>query len=132
MNGLLPCPFCGGEAEIVKRDVEPQGDSWYGQKIEQFPACKTCGCTLFNGYFHSGFWEDGVEPLSAIAAWNRRAPATAPVTREEVARAMCCPSGCAAQRYGNACRVGLLKASDVNVFAAADAILALLNRGIAT
>jgi hypothetical protein len=31
---LKPCPFCGSGAEIVTKDVEPQGDSWYGKRIE--------------------------------------------------------------------------------------------------
>jgi len=73
MPELLPCPFCGGEAEVIKRDVEPQGDPWYGGKDEQFPACKKCGCCLFDEYFHEGFYEeDYKKPLRAIAAWNTR------------------------------------------------------------
>ena len=111
MSKLLPCK-CGSDDLTV--NCVSGSPKW----VE----CDKCG--------QSGDlkWTEA----EAIAAWNRRAPATVTVTREEVARAMCCPSGCAAQRYGNACRVGLLVVSDVNVFAAADAILALLNREIAT
>ena len=63
---LRPCPFCGGEPEIVKRDVEPQWDSWYGKKIEQFVECG-CGACLFDELFHEGFYK----AEEAIAAWNR-------------------------------------------------------------
>lgn len=73
MDELLPCPFCGGEASIVKRDVEPQGDPWYGDKIERFVLCE-CGASLFDGYFHEGF----SDPERAIAAWNRRSPLPPP------------------------------------------------------
>lgn len=66
---LLPCPFCGGEAKVVMRDVEPQGDSWYGKKEETFVLCG-CGACLFDGYFHEGFGTNQTE--AAIAAWNRR------------------------------------------------------------
>ena len=31
---LLSCPFCGGSPKIVERNVEPQGDPWYGHKYE--------------------------------------------------------------------------------------------------
>lgn len=69
---LLPCPFCGGKAEIVVRDVEPQGDPWYGGKEERFVLCE-CGCCLFDKYFHDGFWEeDKNNPVNTTAAWNTR------------------------------------------------------------
>lgn len=72
---LLPCPFCGGEAEIITRDVEPQGDSWYGRKDETFPACTVCGGVLFDEYWHEGFWEEDDKPNArAIKSWNTRAP----------------------------------------------------------
>lgn len=70
---LLPCPFCGGEAHVVIRDVEPQSDPYYRGKTEEFAECKKCGCTLFDQAFHEGF----ENRTSAITAWNRRTP-TAP------------------------------------------------------
>jgi len=64
---MKPCPFCGKIPEVVTKDVEPQGDSWYGTKMETFVLCD-CGACLFAGYFHEGFgsYERAVE------AWNRR------------------------------------------------------------
>lgn len=73
-NTLKPCPFCGGDnVHIVKREVEPQGDPWYGVKEELFPMCDDCGCCLFDGYFHEGF----VNREAAISKWNTRAPTEA-------------------------------------------------------
>ena len=64
-NTLLPCPFCGGEAEIVGGPenwtptfYDPDGG---GDPIAV--VCKTCACGL---HFFDGYAE-------AIAAWNRRA-----------------------------------------------------------
>lgn len=49
---LLPCPFCGGEAE-------------YHVECEMVTVrCSICGATT------SGWWD---EPEEAIAEWNRRA-----------------------------------------------------------
>jgi Lar family restriction alleviation protein len=69
-DGLKPCPFCGsGNVRVHKRDVEPQGDPWYGSKIERVVECTDCSATLFDGYWHDGFSNES----DAIAAWNRRA-----------------------------------------------------------
>jgi C4-type Zn-finger protein len=65
---LLPCPFCGGKAEIIEKDVEPQGDPYYGKKLEKFPRCEKCWACLFDGYFHEGFYKDE----DAAKAWNTR------------------------------------------------------------
>lgn len=72
---LKPCPFCGGAPELTERDVEPQGDPWYGKRLETFVVCG-CGACLFDGGFHEGFYDPETR---AIAAWNRRpAPAAEP------------------------------------------------------
>lgn len=68
MAELKPCPFCGATPIIERRDVEPQGDPWYGDKVVRFVLCE-CGVSLFDRYFHEGF--DSNE--EAIAAWNTRA-----------------------------------------------------------
>lgn len=74
MSELKPCPFCGAKPEIVTRDVEPQGDSWYGKKCETFVLCD-CGACLFDGAFHEGFYD---AENRAVAAWNCRATNAAP------------------------------------------------------
>ena len=66
---LKPCPFCAGAPAIVTRDVEPQGDPWYGRRTETFVLCG-CGACLFDGGFHEGFYD---AETRAVAAWNKRA-----------------------------------------------------------
>lgn len=66
---LTTCPFCGGLPCLTERDVEPQGDSWYGKKLETFVLCD-CGACLFDGAFHEGFYDPQTR---AVEAWNRRA-----------------------------------------------------------
>lgn len=91
--GLKPCPWCGAIPEVVDRDVEPQGDPWYGKKEETFVLCN-CGACLFDGTFHEGFADEA----SAIAAWNRRsgAPRRRPISIsriKEMARILDLPLG---------------------------------------
>ena len=65
---LLPCPFCGGTAAIERRDVEPQGDPWYGRTVALYVQCSGCGAALFDRYFHEGF----ADARAAAEAWNIR------------------------------------------------------------
>lgn len=58
LTELLPCPFCGGEAEF---DVIPVG---------VMPQCTCCGVELRNGSVGIGWYES--RELAA-ADWNRRA-----------------------------------------------------------
>ena len=69
MSDLKPCPFCGGEARVVLRDVEPQGDPYYGEKMERFVQCQSCAAVVFNKYWHDGFYSKD----DAVSAWNTRA-----------------------------------------------------------
>lgn len=55
---LLPCPFCGGEPEIVR-----PGTSRYSTII----ACTNCGCRH----------ESRDENERVGVSWNRRVPAAA-------------------------------------------------------
>jgi len=60
-GNLLPCPFCGGEAQVHVYEYtcaeHNYGDAWVACKIE-------CAAgQLF------------AAPAQAIAAWNRRVPA---------------------------------------------------------
>lgn len=55
INELKPCPFCGGEAELIEHT--------YGAYKDATVACKQCGIrsTLFSN------------DLEAVMFWNRRA-----------------------------------------------------------
>ena len=71
MADLKPCPFCGGEAEMVKTRVSFMG-VYTGEAVRV--RCKKCLCTVpykwgqenMHGWFAAGY-----EP-EAIEAWNRR------------------------------------------------------------
>lgn len=50
---LKPCPFCGGEARLIRAPFSAQ----------QLIICRTCGCRIY-------FDRDAKQ---TAAAWNRRA-----------------------------------------------------------
>lgn len=65
MTKLLPCPFCGGEAEL-----HPTYDMDTGEMDGYFVICRNKNCTV---------WPETDEYLTeaeAIAAWNTRAERT--------------------------------------------------------
>lgn len=53
---LKPCPFCGGEAELVMGYL-------YGKVRSHTVFCKKCGCEI----------KEYVSSTGARNAWNRRA-----------------------------------------------------------
>ena len=59
-NELLPCPFCGGEAELVHWTNQLSWNTNYGIQ------CTTCKIMIdsAHSYFHTA--------EEAITAWNRR------------------------------------------------------------
>lgn len=59
---LKPCPFCGGEARLQRKN----------KKHGYYVICKKCGCRT--PYFQYQF--DSLEKLreTAIEAWNTRKP----------------------------------------------------------
>lgn len=63
MDKLKPCPFCGGEAEVISHRFFSEAlNDW---KTESYGvACKSCNT--------SGYQFFGCE-IHAIKAWNRRA-----------------------------------------------------------
>ena len=78
MENLRPCPFCGGEAKLVRKDngwltkpIVTICDSWLVR-------CQTCGCStekFMDDIHRSNDGElvvkmDGV--AKAVAAWNNR------------------------------------------------------------
>ena len=64
MPELLPCPFCGGPAEVVDID---EGENAGGSCV----CCTTC---LASGNVEFGFKEN------FVSIWNRRVQAPAPAT----------------------------------------------------
>lgn len=65
MSELKPCPFCGGEAEIIKSHGQKIDTRTMPYRVALAVACKNmeCGANMGNWY----------ERAEAVAAWNRRA-----------------------------------------------------------
>ena len=66
---LLPCPFCGGEAEHTSRS-NTVGHSGWQNAVDHWVFCETESC-----YVHVGMCETRGE---AVGAWNTRAYSPAP------------------------------------------------------
>ena len=77
--GLLPCPFCGGEAAVDTR-IEDQPDSGYAATCMADEPCAG------SAYRTNWSWPTVVE---AIAAWNRRA--AQPVGEQQNITQVQCP-----------------------------------------
>ena len=78
---LLPCPFCGGEANLDELTPTPYNDQ---HSTYYSVGCINCGI---------GFYENTKD--EATAAWNRRADARQLALKTRVCP-MCedCPDGC--------------------------------------
>lgn len=63
---LLPCPFCGGEARMLKKLWPPSDEVSYYVVCEHFGDSDE-ECPMG----HSGLWDD--EDI-AIKVWNKRTP----------------------------------------------------------
>ena len=57
---IKPCPFCGGEAEVIQFYFKGVAN-----RLHYFCQCKKCGARLMN---HRGFRTKA----KAIEFWNRR------------------------------------------------------------
>lgn len=63
MEKILPCPFCGAEAEKITLNEEhevPKSSSWYNGDVIQCTKC-FCSSRIFFG-----------EKEGIIEAWNQR------------------------------------------------------------
>lgn len=72
MDKLLPCPFCGGEAEVLR--------SWTGKKW-YWPSCVNPSVAICPGRTdeqdeQGGTHLDRNTKEEAIALWNTRTPTT--------------------------------------------------------
>lgn len=65
---LKPCPFCGGEASLLRRYKRLDGGGWYKIAVVE---CDDCGS---NGgdYIVDGHFGASTSEQDAIDAWNRR------------------------------------------------------------
>lgn len=64
---LKPCPFCGGEADVVKRTSITRHPVMRGRHIEHHTyivRCRTCQCQT----------AEHAEDTGAVDAWNKRFP----------------------------------------------------------
>ena len=70
---LLPCPFCGGEAEVRKLDLDAIDEGWqiYGVWCTDDLHAEERG-----GYQHGHYIDNYASEAEAIAAWNTRAGRT--------------------------------------------------------
>lgn len=85
---LLPCPFCGGEAEIRERKVHY--DDWFGKnyRLMYRAKCAECGASI-------GEWEPALRHVcengkeyGAVVSWNTRAQTVFGMTLDEVRQMM--------------------------------------------
>ena len=81
MAELKPCPFCGGEADVMNNENETVNYRAFGFGARGYATwykcyCKTCGATGATAKVEKGcefntFWQKDAKN-NAINAWNRR------------------------------------------------------------
>lgn len=79
VGGLLPCPFCGGPADVVPDRLEPTSPD------HVYVVCKACDVGAPNGDLAG---VDDSTRAGQIAAWNTRSPS--PVSTARAALATAC------------------------------------------
>ena len=100
MTDLLPCPFCGGEAELRPNDRGIYTPDIYGWHVE----CTNDECII--GLMDDRQWFEETK-AEAIAAWNTRSAGTCEVTTlhswdgDEIAQY--CGCGCLLEAEDNFC-----------------------------
>ena len=74
MSELLPCPFCGGEAEVYEMQYGENGKySVFGVFCKEDSKAELIG---LNRYQHGHFIDNFPTEAEAIEAWNTRAERT--------------------------------------------------------
>lgn len=71
MSKLLPCPFCGGEAEFYRSTTKTSN----GYSDYVVARCKTCGASTNKILYDARKHVSDGEYCEAAAAWNKRKPA---------------------------------------------------------
>ena len=93
-DGLLPCPFCGGEADYYQSNEAVFSVSWIGHVVH----CKTCQSRV----------QTTTSQEKAVKMWNARTPcreaAEGSVSPRDALRSICKAGGdlgcsCADQNY---------------------------------
>jgi hypothetical protein len=74
MTELLPCPFCGGEADVKVLEYDDDCKVWG----------VFCEFDLANEYSHGHFVDNYATEAEAIEAWNTRAVETCKLICHEV------------------------------------------------
>ncbi len=70
---LLPCPFCGGEAQVMHMELDSIEEGW---KVWGVWCMDDLHAEEHGGYQHGHFIDNFVTEAEAIAAWNTRAERT--------------------------------------------------------
>ena len=66
MTELLPCPFCGSKAKVMKLDLKAIDEGWQLWGV-------WCEDDLSDEYSHGHYIDNYATEEEAVAAWNRRA-----------------------------------------------------------
>ena len=66
---LLPCPFCGGEAQVMKMDLSALDEGWQLYGVWCVPDLHA---EENGGYQHGHYIDNYATEEEAIAAWNTR------------------------------------------------------------
>ena len=69
-DALLPCPFCGGEAEFYRTPVKTNGGWCDGVAVR----CKNCEARTNRVLYDAKKHPNDEEYDEAAAAWNQRKP----------------------------------------------------------
>lgn len=85
MSELLPCPFCGGEAQVMKMDLGSIEEGW---QVWGIWCVDDLHAEEHGGYQHGHFIDNYATEAEAIEAWNTRKERTCHDTGE--CRWFCC------------------------------------------